>query len=210
MSTDRSRVRRRPERAAYDAATVHGVLDLTGVGHVGIAVDGRPVVIPMLYGRDGEVVYLHGSAASRLTRALAGGVDVCLTVTVVDGLVLARSAFHHSMNYRSVVVFGRAEALHGDEKLHALRVISEHLLPGRWEQVRPPDQRELRQTTVLRLTIEEASAKGRRGGPIDDAADLDLPVWAGVLPCALRWGEPIIDDGVPAGAPLPPRPPSRC
>jgi nitroimidazol reductase NimA-like FMN-containing flavoprotein (pyridoxamine 5'-phosphate oxidase superfamily) len=210
MTSDRSRVRRRPERAAYDAAAIHGVLDLTGVGHVGIAVEGRPVVIPMLYGRDGDVVYLHGSAASRLTRALATGADVCLTVTVVDGLVLARSAFHHSMNYRSAVVFGRAEAVHGEEKLHALRVISEHLLPGRWDQVRSPDERELRQTTVLRLTIEDASVKARRGGPVDDPEDLDLPVWAGVLPCALRWDEPVTDDGVSAGAPLPPRPPSRC
>ena len=133
--SDASRVRRLPQRAAYDEASIHAVLDASLIGHVGIVAGDRPVVIPMLYGRDGSTVYLHGSVASRLLRSLAGGIDLCLTVTLVDGLVLARSAFHHSMNYRSVVAFGRATLATGDDKLHGLRVISEHLAPGRWDEV---------------------------------------------------------------------------
>jgi uncharacterized protein len=145
----------------------------------------------MIYGRDGDVVYLHGSVASRLQRTLANGIDVCLTVTLIDGLVLARSAFHHSMNYRSAVVFGRAALIRPEDKTHAVRVISEHLAPGRWEEVRAPTPIELKQTSVLRLPIEEGSVKARVGGPIDDDADLSLPVWAGVLPCTTAWGEPV-------------------
>jgi len=189
--SERSRVKRLPDRAAYDAASVHAVLDAAMVGHVGFVSAGRPLVIPMIYGRDGDVLYLHGSVASRLQRTLANGVDVCLTVTVVDGLVLARSAFHHSMNYRSAVVLGRAALVPPDQKTHALRVISEHLVPGRWDEVRPPSAIELKQTSVLRLPIEEASAKARTGGPIDDPDDLALAVWAGVLPCTTTWGEPV-------------------
>ncbi len=189
--SDRSRVRRVPKRAAYDEPTIHAILDASLIGHVGLVASGRPVVIPMLYGRDGDAVYLHGSVASRLLRDLAGGVDVCLTVTLIDGLVLARSAFHHSMNYRSVVAFGRAHKVDGDEQEHALRVISEHLAPGRWDEVRPPTDQELKVTSVLRLDIEEASAKIRTGDPIDDDEDLALPVWAGVVPCSLTWGTPV-------------------
>ena len=189
--SDRSRVRRVPKRAAYDESTIHAILDASLIGHVGVVASGRPVVIPMLYGRDGDAVYLHGSVASRLLRDLAGGVDVCLTVTLIDGLVLARSAFHHSMNYRSVVAFGRARRVEGHEQEHGLRVISEHLAPGRWDEVRPPTEQELKVTSVLRLDIEEASAKVRTGDPIDDDEDLALPVWAGVLPCSLTWGTPI-------------------
>jgi uncharacterized protein len=189
----RSRVKRQPDRAAYDTETVHAVLDAAPMGHLGFVADGQPFVIPMLYGRLGDAVYLHGSVASRLLRTMAGGVEVCLTVTLVDGLVLARSAFHHSMNYRSAVVFGRAVPVDGDEKVAALKAISDHLRPGRWDEVREPSDLELRQTSVLRLDIEEASAKARSGGPIDDPEDMDLPVWAGVIPCQLTWGEPIPD-----------------
>jgi nitroimidazol reductase NimA-like FMN-containing flavoprotein (pyridoxamine 5'-phosphate oxidase superfamily) len=202
--SDASRVRRLPKRAAYDEASIHAVLDASLIGHVGIVAGDRPVVIPMLYGRDGSTVYLHGSVASRLLRSLAGGIDLCLTVTLVDGLVLARSAFHHSMNYRSVVAFGRATLATGDDKLHGLRVISEHLAPGRWDEVREPNDLELRQTAVLRMEILEASAKAREGGPVDDEEDLGLSVWAGVLPCALTWGEPVADTLLPEGRPVSP------
>ena len=184
--------------------SIHAVLDASLIGHVGIVAGDRPVVIPMLYGRDGSTVYLHGSVASRLLRSLAGGIDLCLTVTLVDGLVLARSAFHHSMNYRSVVAFGRATLATGDDKVHGLRVISEHLAPGRWDEVREPNDLELRQTSVLRMEILEASAKARDGGPVDDEEDLGLPMWAGVLPCALTWGEPVADALLPEGRPVSP------
>jgi uncharacterized protein len=190
-ASELSRVKRRPERGAYDAASIHAVLDAAMVGHVGFMSSGRPLVIPMLYGRDDDVLYLHGSVASRLQRTLANGIDVCLTVTIVDGLVLARSAFHHSMNYRSAVVMGRAMLIPPEDKGHALRVISEHLAPGRWDEVRPPTPVELNQTSVLRLAIDEASAKVRTGPPIDDEDDLALPVWAGVLPCSTTWAAPV-------------------
>jgi nitroimidazol reductase NimA-like FMN-containing flavoprotein (pyridoxamine 5'-phosphate oxidase superfamily) len=197
-TSDASRVKRLPDRAAYDAETIHAILDTALVGHLGFVASGRAVVIPMLYGRVDDTLYLHGSVASRLQRTLADGVDVCLTATVVDGLVLARSAFHHSINYRSVVVFGRALAVSDAEKERALFAISEHLVPGRWDEVRAPNDVELRQTAVLRLGIEEASAKIRRGGPIDDEEDLELPVWAGVVPCSTEWSLPepdaLLDD----------------
>jgi nitroimidazol reductase NimA-like FMN-containing flavoprotein (pyridoxamine 5'-phosphate oxidase superfamily) len=202
--TDATRVKRRPERAAYDADTINTILDAATIGHVGFIADGRPVVIPMLYGRDGDVLYLHGSVASRLQRTLADGIDVCLTVTIVDGLVLARSAFHHSMNYRSAVVMGRATPVAGEEKERALLAISEHVAPGRWDESRRPSPVELRQTAVLRLTIDDASAKSRSGGPIDDEEDVALPVWAGVLPCALAWGEPVPDPQLAPGTPMSP------
>ncbi len=203
-TTERSRVKRLPDRAAYDAETIHAIVDAAPVGHLGFVAGGRPVVIPMLFGRDGDDIYLHGSVASRLQRTLAGGMDVCLTVTHVDGLVLARSAFHHSMNYRSAVLFGQATLVTGDEKERALRAISEHLVPGRWDEVRPPNDLELRQTSVLRLIVEEASAKSRTGGPVDDEEDLSLAVWAGVVPCAPVWGEPEPDALLPAGTAVSP------
>jgi nitroimidazol reductase NimA-like FMN-containing flavoprotein (pyridoxamine 5'-phosphate oxidase superfamily) len=196
-----SEVRRLPQRAAYDAPTIHAILDAGLVGHLGFSAGGRPLVIPMLYGRDGDRLYLHGSVASRLQRTLSDGVEVCLTVTHIDGLVLARSTFHHSMNYRSVVVLGRARKVEDEEKEHGLQVITEHLAPGRWDAARRPNRAELRQTSVLRLDIDEASAKVRTGGPVDDEEDLDLPVWAGVLPCRLEWGEPEPDEPLAAGAP---------
>jgi hypothetical protein len=193
-----SRVKRLPDRASYDDGTVYSILDAGMVGHVGFASPSRPLVIPMLYAREDDVIYLHGSVASRLQRTLARGIDTCLTVTLIDGLVLARSAFHHSMNYRSAVVFGRASAVAADEKEHALWVISEHLVPGRWAEVREPNRQELAVTAVLRMVIEEASAKIRRGGPVDDEEDLDLPIWAGVLPCSVSWAEPAGDEHVAA------------
>ena len=183
-------MKRHPERGSLETEAVHAVLDAAPMGHLGFVVDGQPFVIPMLYGRIDEAIYLHGSVASRLLGTMAGGVDVCLTATLVDGLVLARSAFHHSLNYRSAVVFGRAVAVEGEEKVVALKAISEHLRPGRWDEVRAPSDLELRQTAVLRLDVEEASAKARPGGPIDEPEDMDLPVWAGVVPCALTWGPP--------------------
>jgi nitroimidazol reductase NimA-like FMN-containing flavoprotein (pyridoxamine 5'-phosphate oxidase superfamily) len=197
--SEASRVRRVPARGSYDTATIHAILDAALVSHVGLVVDGRPIVIPMLHGRDGDVLYLHGSAASRLQRTLSAGVDVCVTATIVDALVFARSSFHHSMNYRSVVVLGNAGAAVGDEKVHGLRAIAEHLTPGRWNEAREPNELELRQTSVLRLPIEEASAKIRTGGPIDDVDDVELPIWAGVLPLATRWDAPIHAPDLPSG-----------
>jgi uncharacterized protein len=202
--SDASRVRRQPDRATYDPASVHAVLDACALGHLGFVADQRPVVIPMLFGRDGDVLYLHGSVASRLQRTVATGIDVSFSAAVVDGLVLARSAFHHSMNYRSVVVLGRAVAVDGEERTHGLRAISEHLLAGRWEQSREPNDVELRQTSVLRLPIVEASAKARTGGPVDEADDIALPIWAGVIPCTTAWGQPIAEADSHPDAPIPP------
>ncbi len=199
--TARTQVRRRPERAHYDRAGIEAILDEGLVAHVGIAVDGQPFVLPMAYARVGDDLYLHGSAASRLLRALSGGAAVCVTVTLLDGLVLARSAFHHSMNYRCVVVLGRAVPVpDGPERDRALAAIVDHAVAGRSALVRPPDRKELAATKVLRLSLEEASAKVRTGPPIDDDRDLDVPVWAGVLPLRLVAGDPC-PDGTPTGSP---------
>ena len=202
MSTPRSddsRVRRVPDRGRYDTETIHAILDDALVSHVGVISGGRPIVIPMLHGRDGDSLYLHGSVASRLQRTVAGGVDVCVTATIVDGLVFARSAFHHSMNYRSVVVLGTAVAVDGEEKLRGLQAIAEHLTPGRWAEAREPNDVELRQTSVLRLPIDEASAKIRTGGPVDDEEDIDLPIWAGVLPLTPHWAASVAAANLPPG-----------
>ena len=194
--TERTRVRRLAKRATYDVATLHAILDEALICHVGFVVDGKPVVIPTIHWRDGDRLYVHGSAASHMLRNLKTGVDACVTVTLLDGLVLARSAFHHSMNYRSVVVFAKAvEVTDREEKLLALEKLVEHIVPGRSKDVRAPNERELRQTVVLALPIEEASAKIRTGGPVDDEEDYALPVWAGVVPMALTRGEPIEDRG---------------
>jgi nitroimidazol reductase NimA-like FMN-containing flavoprotein (pyridoxamine 5'-phosphate oxidase superfamily) len=191
----RSRVRRAPSRADYDRATIDAILDEGLVAHLGFAVDGQPYVIPTLHARSGDTVYVHGSAASRMVRTLASGTPVCLTVTLLDGLVLARSAFHHSMNYRSVVVLGQARLVEGDaERREALRVFTDRLVPGRWDEVRPPSRQELKGTQVLALTLDEASAKLRRGGPVDDDEDYALDVWAGVVPLTLRRGAPEPDE----------------
>jgi nitroimidazol reductase NimA-like FMN-containing flavoprotein (pyridoxamine 5'-phosphate oxidase superfamily) len=188
-----STVRREAHLATYSRDSIYQVLDEGYLAHVGIiAADGRPTVIPTLFGREGEVLYLHGSVASRLVRTLAEGVDCSVEVTLVDGLVLARSAFLHSMNYRSVVIFGRARRVEATEQVHALKIISDHLLPGRWEETRQPSEAELRQTCVLALSIEEASAKIRTGGPTEEEPeDIALPIWAGELPLETTWGSPI-------------------
>ena len=198
--TDRTTLRRLPERGHHDRATVDAILDEALVCHLGLVdPEGRPFVIPTIHARVGDHLYVHGSPASRTLRAAAGDVDACVTVTLVDGLVLARSAFHHSLNYRSVVVYGRAaKVTDPDEKEAALTAIVEHVLAGRTEGCRPPDEKELKGTLVLRLPLDEASAKVRTGAPIDDDADLDLPVWAGVVPIRQVAGEPVPDGGVTA------------
>ena len=192
--TARTRVKRIPDRGKYDRETVFSILDEALVCHVGFAVDGQPFVIPTLFARLDDHLYLHGSAASRMLRTLAGGVQVCVTVTLIDGLVLARSAFHHSMNYRSVVVLGQAKLVEGrEEKLKALNAFTEHVARGRWNDVRQPNDSELKQTMVLALPLEEVSAKVRTGGPKDEKEDYDLPIWAGVLPLPVVPGAPIPD-----------------
>jgi uncharacterized protein len=192
--TAKTQVKRLPKRASYDKAQVYSILDEGRVCHVGFCVDGQPYVIPTGYARVDDQIYLHGSAASRMLRTLDGGVNVCVTVTLVDGLVLARSAFHHSVNYRSVVVLGHARPVTDpDEKVHALRSFTNHLVPGRWEEVRPPNEQELKATTVLAVPLAEVSAKIRTGPPIDDDEDYSLPIWAGVVPVRAEWGEPVPD-----------------
>jgi nitroimidazol reductase NimA-like FMN-containing flavoprotein (pyridoxamine 5'-phosphate oxidase superfamily) len=191
---ERTKLKRLPQRASYERDTIYQILDEGFVCHVGFVCDGQPVVIPTAYGRAEDILYIHGSVASRMLRALADGIRVCVTVTLVDGLVLARSAFHHSMNYRSVVVFGKASVVGGTmEKAKALRLFSEHVIPGRWAEVRQPNDDELKKTLVLRIPLIEASAKVRRGPPIDDEADYTLPVWAGELPVRLATAAPISD-----------------
>jgi uncharacterized protein len=202
--TKRTELRRIPDRGSRDWKTIEQILDAGFLAHVGFCVEGQPFVIPTLYGRDGEKLYLHGSAASRMLAQLEGGVRACITVTHVDGLVLARSAFNHSMNYRSVVAFGSARKVEdADEKLQGLRVISEHLITGRWADVREPSQKELKATTVLEFLIEEASSKVRTGPPSDDDNDYDFPVWAGVLPLAMEVQPPVPDGRLIEGVSLP-------
>jgi nitroimidazol reductase NimA-like FMN-containing flavoprotein (pyridoxamine 5'-phosphate oxidase superfamily) len=192
--SDRTTVRRKPERATYDRATVDRILDEGLICHVGFSREGQTFVIPMIHVRIGDKVYLHGAPASRTLRALADGAEVCLTVTLIDGLVVARSAMHHSMNYRSVVLFGKASPVDDlAEKRAVLGALVEHLVPGRWADVRRPNDRELQRTQVVAVPIQEASAKVRTGPPVDDEADYDLPVWAGVVPLKLAAGSPIAD-----------------
>ena len=202
--TSRTSLRRLPARGHFDRATVNAILDEALVCHVGFVSDGQPFVIPTIHARAGDQVFVHGSAASRMLKTLQGGVPVCLTATLVDGLVLARSAFHHSMNYRSVVVLGDAQAVTDErEKWDALHAIVEHVAPGRWSEVREPSAKELAATLVLRLPIEEASAKVRTGPPLDDDEDYALECWAGVLPLRLTPGAPEPDPRMPAGRALP-------
>jgi nitroimidazol reductase NimA-like FMN-containing flavoprotein (pyridoxamine 5'-phosphate oxidase superfamily) len=183
-----------PERGAYERGQIDAILDAGLVCHLGFVHDGHPFVIPTLYGRVGDEVFVHGSSASRMLRTLKDGVDACLTVTIVDGLVLARSIFHHSINYRSVVVLGRAvEVSDPDEKLRALESFGERILPGRWAEVRPPTRQELKATSILRLPLDEASAKLREGPPKDEDDDYEREVWAGVIPLSLRAGVPQAD-----------------
>ena len=202
--TERTRIRRLPDRAVRDRAALEAILDEAMVCHLGFVEEGRPVVTPTLVARIGDHLYVHGSAASRTVRALGRGVEVCLTVTLVDGLVLARAAFHHSVNYRSVMVFGKAEPFEDpDEKLGALEAFTEKLAPGRWAEVRRPTRQELKGTTILRIPLDEVSAKARTGPPKDDEEDYELEVWAGVVPITSERRPPVPDPRLPAGVDLP-------
>jgi nitroimidazol reductase NimA-like FMN-containing flavoprotein (pyridoxamine 5'-phosphate oxidase superfamily) len=192
--TSRTRVVREADRALYDRETAYRILDEGFLCHVGFLAEGQPFVIPTSYGRKDDSLYIHGSAASRMLRHLKEGAPVCIAVTLLDGLVLARSIFNHSMNYRSVVVLGNATLVEGpEEKIEALRALSEHILPGRWADSRQPNERELKATSILRVPIEEFSAKVRTGPPIDDEPDYSFPTWAGVVPLEMTAGAPIDD-----------------
>jgi nitroimidazol reductase NimA-like FMN-containing flavoprotein (pyridoxamine 5'-phosphate oxidase superfamily) len=200
-----TRVRRHPERGLYEREAIAAILDEALFCHVGFVVEGQPYVIPTIHARAGDVVYLHGSTASRMLRTLAEGVDVCVTATLLDGLVLARSVYNHSMNYRSALVLGRARAVtDADEKLAALETIVEHVVPGRWQDARLPTDKELAATSVLALGLDEASAKVRSGPSKDFADDVELPIWAGVIPLSLVAGVAETDASVPDGVALPP------
>jgi len=191
-ATPRTQVKRLPQRAVYDRDEIYAILDEGFICHVGFVMEEQPYVIPTGYARHGNELLLHGSSASRMLRTLRGSVDVCVTVTLVDGLVLARSAFHHSVNYRSVMILGKARVVSDPaEKMDALRCFTNHVVPGRWEEVRQPTEAELKQTEVLALPIEEASAKVRKGPPLDDEEDMELPVWAGVVPLRPVAGDPV-------------------
>src|SRR5262245_60893938 len=204
IPTERTQVKRLPKRGAYDRETVFKILDEAFVCHVGFVVDGQPYVIPTNFGRVGDTLYLHGSAASRMLRTLSEGVPVCATVSLIDGLVLARSAFHHSVNYRSVVILGTARLVEEPkEKREALRLFTEHIMKGRWEEIRWPNEQEMKATIVLALPLEEVSAKVRTGGPIDDEEDYSLPVWAGVLPIESVAREPVSDARLNPGTLVP-------
>src|SRR5262245_43033688 len=190
--TTRTKLKRLAERGEYDRAIVYRILDEGFVCHVGFVIDTQPYVIPTGYGRIGDRLYIHGSAASRMLRSVAGGIPICVTVTLVDGLVLARSAFHHSINYRSVIIFGTASIVSDPrEKMAALKTFTEHVIPGRWSEVREPNEQELKATTVLELNLEEVSAKSRRGPPRDDPEDQEIPVWAGELPSRVEALAPV-------------------
>lgn len=202
--TPRTKLRRLAKRGSFDRETIYSILDEAFICHVGFVVDGQPYVIPTGFTRVEDDLYFHGSSASRMLRSIAEGIDVCVTVTLVDGLVLARSAFHHSVNYRSVVILGKAaQVLDENEKMNAMKAFTEHIVPGRWAGVRWPTELELKATTVLRLPIEEASAKIRTGDPIDDDEDYAMDVWAGVLPLTLTAGKPIADAKLSSGLDVP-------
>ena len=202
--TPRTRLVREPERAVYDREAAYRILDEGFLCHVGFVLDGQPFVIPTSFGRKDDSLYIHGSAASRMLRQMNEGVPVCVTVTLLDGLVFARSIFNHSMNYRSVVVLGKAMLVNDPgEKIAALRLLSEHIIPGRWADSRQPNERELKATSVLRLSIEEFSAKVRTGPPIDDESDYSFPTWAGVVPLEIKAGPPIDDSRLTPGQATP-------
>jgi len=204
MPTARTRVVREAQRGAYDRDTVYRILDEGFLCHIGFVVDAQPFVIPTSYGRKDATLYIHGSAASRMLRQMRDGIAICITVTLLDGLVLARSVFNHSMNYRSVVILGKATLVDDpEEKLAALRILSEHILPGRWDDARQPNERELKATSVLRVPIEEFSAKVRTGPPKDDEEDYSFPTWAGVVPLEMKVGKPIDDARLLSGREAP-------
>jgi nitroimidazol reductase NimA-like FMN-containing flavoprotein (pyridoxamine 5'-phosphate oxidase superfamily) len=204
IPTKRTKLRRLPKRGSFDRETIYKILDEGFVAHVGFTVDDQPFVVPTAYARAGDRLLIHGSAASRMMCALSWEIDVCVTVTLIDGIVLARSAFHHSMNYRSVMIFGRAKVI-GDEqeKLNALKAFTEHIVPGRWSEIRPPNRKELKATTVLSLSLKEASAKVRTGNPSDDVEDYAMDVWAGVIPLKMSVGKPINDAKLKNGIEIP-------
>ena len=202
--SQRSELRRYPARGSHQREVIYKILDEGFLAHVGFNVDGQPFVIPTLYGRDGDKLYLHGSAASRMLKELDTGIAACVNVAIVDGLVLARSGFHSSINYRSVVAFGAAKKIQDDAaKAAALEIISEHVMPSRWSEIRGPSEKELKATAVLEFSIEEASAKVRSGPPLDDEEDYLLPVWAGVLPMKFLPGEPVADARLPKEVKIP-------
>src|SRR5215813_6156496 len=202
--TPRTTLKRLPKRGSHERDVINAILDEGFICHVGFAVDGQPFVIPTGYARVEDKLFIHGSQASRMLRRLSEGIDVCVTVTLIDGLVLARSAFHHSMNYRSVVIFGRATLVESrEEKEAALLALSEHMIRGRWADVREPTEEELIQTTVLSMPLQEVSAKIRTGPPLDDEEDYAMNVWAGVVPLKLVAGEPINDPRLPEGIEAP-------
>jgi uncharacterized protein len=202
VPTQHTTVKRHPERGAYDRATIDSILDEALICHLGFVADGRPFVIPTIHARDGDTLYVHGSPGSRMLRTAKDGVDICVTVTLLDGLVLARSVYNHSMNYRSAVVLGRASEVTGrDEKLQAMRRVVEHVVPGRWDDARRPNDGEIKGTTILALPLDEASAKIRCGPPTDDDADLELPVWAGVIPLRIEPSDPVPAPGVDGSPP---------
>jgi len=204
VPTERTTLHRMPQRAAYDRATVEAILDEAFICHVGFVVDGQPYVIPTIHVRVGDAVYIHGSAASRMLHSIREGISVCVTVTILDGLVLARSAFHHSMNYRSVVILGTAtEVIDREEKNEALKAIVEHVVPRRWNEVRWPNEQELKATIVFRLPLEEVSAKIRTGPPLDDEEDYSLSCWAGELPLRLVPQSPVADPKLNSAIVLP-------
>jgi nitroimidazol reductase NimA-like FMN-containing flavoprotein (pyridoxamine 5'-phosphate oxidase superfamily) len=197
MPTARTTVKRHPERGHYDRDVIDAILDEALMCHLGFVMDGQPFVIPTIHARDGDILYIHGSPGSRMLRTAKAGVDICVTATLLDGLVLARSVYNHSMNYRSVVVLGRAhEVTKLDEKLRAMQCVVEHVVKGRWNDARQPNEGEIKGTTILALPLDEASAKIRSGPPVDDEDDLALPVWAGIIPLRLEPSEPTAADGV--------------
>jgi nitroimidazol reductase NimA-like FMN-containing flavoprotein (pyridoxamine 5'-phosphate oxidase superfamily) len=204
LPTKRTQLKRGPRLGSFDRATIYQILDKAFVCHVGFTIDEQPVVIPTGYARVGDDLLIHGSAASRMLKAMAREVDVCVTVTLIDGLVLARSVFNHSMNYRSVVILGRARVVSNErEKVAALHAFTQHIIPQRWAEVRPPNQKELKATTVMALSLQEASAKIRTGDPIDDEEDYALDVWAGVIPFTLSSGVAIADGRLKEGISVP-------
>jgi nitroimidazol reductase NimA-like FMN-containing flavoprotein (pyridoxamine 5'-phosphate oxidase superfamily) len=203
LRTARTTFKRRPDRGHHERATINSILDEAIYCQIGFVVDDQPYVIPTAFGRDGSTVYIHGAAASRMLGSLADGVSICLTATILGGLVLARTAFHHSINYRSVMLLGVAHEVYGGEKLRGLRTITEHVVPGRWADVRKPTEGELKATSVLKLPVEEGSAKIRRGPPIDDATDLDMPTWAGEIPLSIVAGDAVPDPRLTTAADVP-------
>ncbi len=204
MSKSRTKVNRAPKRGIYDKAEINAILDRHFLCHVSLIYDDQPLVIPTMFGRDGDAIYIHGATVSRLIKSTASGIPVCVSVASVQELVLARSAFHHSLNYESVVFWGMGTLVEDDEKERALKAISDHLIPGRWEEVRQPNAKELKATSVVRISIDEATAKVRTGPPIDDKADYELPIWAGTVPINSSYGDaqndPVLLSGIDTAA----------